>query len=209
MSASRRSLAALGAAAAVVVSLAACGSSGSSSPSANGGTESAIPLKPGEDPTKESLSGGKRGGTLNVYTSEDFQHLDPGQSYFANDYPVVYATGRPLFIYLPNSAEKLAPELATTVPTVANGGITDGGRTVTVHIHHGVRFSPPVNREVTSADIAFAIERGANPNVANPYFPAYFGAGAAAPLQGAQSTSYHGGPIPVMQTADKYTIVFH
>ena len=56
------------------------------------------------------------------------------------------------------------------MPTTANGGITDGGKTVTVHIQPNVKFSPPVNRVVTSADVAYAIERGANPNVANPYF---------------------------------------
>ena len=82
----------------------------------------------------------------------------------------MYATQRPLFV----SAELLEParrpDLATEIPTIANGGITDGGKTVTVHIHQGVHFSPPVNREVTSADVAYAIERGANPNVANPYF---------------------------------------
>ena len=52
--------------------------------------------------------------------------------------------------------------------------ISADGKTITVHIRHGVHFSPPVNREVTSADVAYAIERGANPNVANPYFAAYF-----------------------------------
>jgi peptide/nickel transport system substrate-binding protein len=71
-----------------------------------------------------------------------------------------------------------------------------------VHIKHGVRFSPPVNREVTSADVAYAIERGANPNVANPYFGVYF-----ALLVGAQHAT--GGPIAGIQLPDRYTIVFH
>ena len=52
--------------------------------------------------------------------------------------------------------------------------ISGDGKTITVHIRKGVHFSPPVNREVTSADVAYAIERGANPNVGNPYFEAYF-----------------------------------
>ena len=72
-----------------------------------------------------------------------------------------------------------------------------------------MHFSPPVNREVTSADVAYAIERAANPNVANPYFAAYFGAGAPAPLEGATSPNYKGGPIPGIQTPNKTTIVFH
>jgi peptide/nickel transport system substrate-binding protein len=146
---------------------------------------------------------------LTVYSSTDFEHLDPGESYFTIDYAVMYATQRPLFTYPPNGSTDVVPDLATEVPTTANGGITDGGKTVTVHIQPGVHFSPPVNREVTSADVAYAIERGANPNVANPYFPAYFGAGAATPLAGADSSKYAGGPIPGIQTPNKDTIVFH
>jgi peptide/nickel transport system substrate-binding protein len=164
----------------LTLGVAACGSSGGSSsgPSAgssakpSAGPVQTVPLKPGENPVGQVLSGPtkKRGGTLTVYTSEDFEHLDPGESYFTNDYGVDYVTQRPLFAYKPNTANILSPDLATEIPTAANGGITDGGKTVTVHIHKGVRFSPPVNREVTSADVAYAIERGANPNVANPYF---------------------------------------
>jgi peptide/nickel transport system substrate-binding protein len=203
----------------LTLGVAACGSSGGSSsgPSAgssakpSAGPVQTVPLKPGENPVGQVLSGPtkKRGGTLTVYTSEDFEHLDPGESYFTNDYGVDYVTQRPLFAYKPNTANILSPDLATEIPTAANGGITDGGKTVTVHIHKGVRFSPPVNREVTSADVAYAIERGANPNVANPYFQSYFSAGAPAPLQGTTSANYKGGPIPGIQTPDKYTIVFH
>ncbi len=75
-------------------------------------------------------------------------------------------------------------------------------KTITVQIRHGVHFSPPVNREVTSADVAYAIDRGANPNVANPYFGGYFGS-----IEGAKTAT--GGPIPGITTPNKYTIVFH
>jgi peptide/nickel transport system substrate-binding protein len=168
-------------------------------------------LKAGENPIGQVLTGAtkKRGGTLTVYSSEDFEHLDPGESYFTQDYGVDYATQRPLFSYKPNTTDVLSPDLASVMPTAANGGITDGGKTVTVHIRQHVFFSPPVNREVTSADVAYAIERGANPNVANPYFISYFGAGAPAPLVGATSTKYAGGPIAGIQTPNKFTIVFH
>jgi peptide/nickel transport system substrate-binding protein len=204
----------------LAVGLSACGgsSSSSSSSSSGGGSSSsgtsstqAIPEKPGENPVGQVLTGAtkKRGGTLTVYSSEDFEHLDPGESYFTQDYGVDYATQRPLFAYLPNTETTVSPDLASEIPTTSNGGITDGGKTVTVHIRPGVFFSPPVDREVTSADVAYAIERGANPNVANPYFGAYFGAGAPAPLVGTTSASYKGGPIPGIQTPNKFTIVFH
>jgi peptide/nickel transport system substrate-binding protein len=213
MRASPRSLVAFAATGLLAAGVAACGSSssnssGGGSSSGSSGTPS-IPLKAGENPVGQKLTGGKKGGNLTVYSSEDFEHLDPGESYFTQDYGVDYVTQRPLFSYKPNTSTTLSPDLATEIPTTSNGGITDGGKTITVHIRTGVFFSPPVNREVTSADVAYAIERAANPNVANAYFPAYFGAGAPAPLEGAQSASYKGGPIPGIQTPNKTTIVFH
>ncbi len=112
----------------------------------------------------------------------------------------MYSTQRPLFIYSPNSYSQLEPDLATSVPTIANGGITNGGKTVTIHIQHGVHYSPPVNREVTSADVAYAIERSASPNVGNAYFAGYFGSASPAPLVGAGARSTRGGPISGIQT---------
>jgi peptide/nickel transport system substrate-binding protein len=215
MRGSLRSLAAFAVTGLLTLGVAACGSSSSSSSSGGGSSSGSstakIPLKAGESPAGQVLTGStkKRGGVLTAYTSEDFAHLDPGQSYFVNDYIIDYATQRPLFSYLPNTADTLSPDLATVIPTTANGGISNGGKTVTVHIKKGVFFSPPVNREVTSADVAYAIERGANPNVANPYFPSYMGAASPAPIEGTQSASYKGGPVAGIKTPDKFTIVFH
>ncbi len=203
----------------VAVALAACGSSssksssggssgGKSSSGGGGGSAQSVPLKPGENPAGQTLFGKTKGGVLTAYSSEDFEHLDPGESYFVMDYIIDQATQRPLFSYLPNTEDQVSPDLATVVPTTANGGITNGGKTVTVHIKQGVHFSPPVNREVTAADVAYAIERGANPNVANPYFAGYFGAGAPAPLVGADNPKYAGGPIPGIKVLNKYTIQF-
>ena len=210
---SPRSLAAFAVTGLLAVGVAACGSSSSSSSSgaaqSSGSGTTAIPLKPGENPVGQTLTGKKKGGTLTVYSSGDFQHLDPGQAYYALDYTLIQATNRPLFSYPPNSADTVRPDLATAIPTTSNGGITDGGKTVTVHIRPDVRYSPPVNRAVTSADVAFAMERGANPNVGNAYFPAYFGAASPAPLVGSTAKSYQGGPLPGITTPNKTTIVFH
>ena len=174
----------------LATALAACGGSSSSS-------SSSAALRLARDGSGQDLQGGTRGGTLIVFNHEDFQSFDPGQAYFQYDYEVVYATQRPLFSYLPNQTQTPAPDLASAPATVS-----PDGRTVTVHIRHGVHFSPPVNREVTSADVAYAIERGANPDVANPYFPTYFNY-----LAGAGKAT--GGAIPGISTPDRYTIVFH
>jgi peptide/nickel transport system substrate-binding protein len=172
--------------------MAACGSS--SSKSANAGLNVAQGV---QTPASESLTGGKRGGTLNVVNHEDFEHIDPGASYFAIDYQAVYATNRPLYSYKPNNFKEPVPDMAE-----GPAQISSDSKTITIHIRHGVHFGPPVNREVTSADVAYALDRGANPNVANVYFEAYFGS-----LEGLKSS--HGGPIPGIKTPDKYTIVLH
>jgi peptide/nickel transport system substrate-binding protein len=171
------------------VALAACGSSSSSSSSvATNGVQS---------PTTESQTAGKRGGTLTVLNHEDFENIDPGIAYFSIDYEALYPTQRPLFSYKPDTFAESSPDLAS-----APAEISADAKTVTVHIRHGVHFSPPVNREVSSADVAYAIERGANPNVANPYFESYFSS-----LVGAATAK--GGAIPGITTPDRYTIVFH
>jgi peptide/nickel transport system substrate-binding protein len=141
----------------------------------------------------------RRGGTLVVLTGSQFRYLDPGESYDALDYPVVYATQRPLYSVRPGAGQRLVPDLAAGPPV-----ISDHGRTVTVRIRRGVRFSPPVNREVTSADVAYAIERGGNRHLERPapYFASYFGL-----IDGALLAD--GGRIPGISTPNQFTIVFH
>ncbi|HEY2397985.1 MAG TPA: ABC transporter substrate-binding protein [Solirubrobacteraceae bacterium] len=177
----------------LALALGACGSSNTST-SANSGIAVAQGV---QTPATQSLTGGKRGGTLAVLNHEDFEHIDPGVSYFSIDYEAVYATQRPLYSYKPNTFSVVTPDLAEGAPVISSDA-----KTVTVHIRKGVHFSPPVNREVTSADVAYAMDRGKNPNVANPYFEGYF-----ASIEGAAKAT--GGPIPGIKTPNKYTIEFH
>ncbi|HVA19620.1 MAG TPA: ABC transporter substrate-binding protein, partial [Solirubrobacteraceae bacterium] len=150
-----------------------------------------------QTPLTQAQSGGKRGGTLTVLNQTDFEHIDSGQAYYNIDYEVVHATQRPLYSYKPNTFSNPSPDLASEPAQ-----ISADRKTITIHIRHGVHFSPPVNREVTSADVAYALERGANPNVANPYFLSYFSS-----LVGASKAT--GGPFAGITTPDKYTIVLH
>lgn len=177
----------------LALALAACGSSDSTT---SGGT-STIPLKAGESPTGQQLYGKQRGGVLVAYEEQDFENLDPGATYSDQDYTLMSATQRPLYSYPPNTANKLEPDVAAAAPVVSGDG-----KTVTVHIKRHIYFSPPVNREVNSGDVAYAIERGANPNVANPYFEPYFG-----DIVGAEHAK--GGPISGIETPNGETIVFH
>jgi ABC-type transport system substrate-binding protein len=56
-------------------------------------------------------------------------------------------------LFRTDSHARLFPMMATAVPTLKNGGIKDGGRTVIIHLKHGLRWSN--NTEITSADIGF------------------------------------------------------
>src|SRR5687768_612501 len=144
----------------------------------------------------EPVSGQKKGGTLQVVAAEGFEHLDPGASYYQVDYVPVYAVHRPLYSFKPEDPENPAPDLAQGPPE-----ISADGETATVKIRPGVRFSPPVNREVKAADVKFALERGFDPNVASAYASSYFGT-----IQGADKAK--GGPIAGIQTPDDRTLVF-
>src|SRR5262249_2289137 len=53
------------------------------------------------------------------------------------------------------------PDLATAQPT-----ITNGGKTLTIKIRQGIKYSPgPVKRDVEAADFKYAMERCFTPNV--------------------------------------------
>jgi peptide/nickel transport system substrate-binding protein len=181
---------------ALAATFTACGSSGTTNPSTGSGTAASFDTSGIQNPTTEPLGSGKRGGTLQVLDETDFEHLDPGMAYYTLDYEVVLATQRPLYSQKPNSTEP-TPDMASAPPVISSDG-----KTVTVQLRQGVHFSPPVNREVTSDDVAYAIERGANPNVANPYFHTYFEA-----IEGAPHAD--GGAIKGIATPDPHTIVFH
>src|SRR5205823_5979607 len=86
--------------------------------------------------------------------------------YYQYGFNVAYMTQRPLYSYKPQDATNPVPDLAD-----GPAQITNGGKTVTIHIKKGIKFSPPVSREVTSADVKYALERGYNPNVAGSTSP--------------------------------------
>src|SRR5438128_2966964 len=177
-------------AAALTVALAACGSSKKSTgASASSGTPAGV-----INPATESLTGGKRGGVLNDVQSEDFEHLDPGVAYSQLDYEIGSATQRNLYSYKPNTFSEVTPDMAEGPQQISNGN-----KTITIKIRKGVHFSPPVNREVTAADEVYAIDRVADPNVANPYYLGYL-----ASVEGMKSSK--GGPIPGVKALDKYTL---
>jgi peptide/nickel transport system substrate-binding protein len=180
---------------AAALAVGACGGSSNNGGGGKSGTSSSTA------PTKGLANisvnqGQKKGGTLNLISAEAWQHLDPGEAYFQIDYPVIYATQRPLYSFKPDNGNQMVPDVAAALPQVSKDG-----KTVTVKIKPNIKFSPPVNRAVTSDDVKYAFERDFNPNVPNAYATSYY------PIVGSQNSK--GGPISGIDTPNKTTVVFH
>ena len=159
-----------------------------------GDDDSEEPAEQGSQPQQEA----KQGGDLTVMYAADVDKIDPGQTYYQYGMNVAYATQRPLYSYKPDDAKNLEPDLAEGPPEIAADGTS-----VTVKIRTGVKFSPPVDREVTSADVKYGLERGFLPTVAGPYVGAYMGS-----LKGLKA--YQDGDakeITGIKTPDDQTIV--
>ena len=106
-----------------------------------------------------------KGGTYRVGWESTFgwtNSFDPTGEYLAN-YIAIHTNllGRNLVGYnhVAGPAGNVpVPDLATSIPKPTNGG-----KTWTFKLKSGIRFGPPVNREITSKDIKYAIERLARP----------------------------------------------
>src|SRR3954451_24648305 len=171
--------------------VAACGSD-------NNNSSSGSPAQKSSDDQKAAIDSGQKGGTLTQLGSTDVDYLDPGHSYYTAGFQVIYAMNRTLYSFKPEDGTNPVPDLAEADPE-----ISADKKTVTVKIRKGVKFGPPVNREVTSKDVKYAIERFFSVNVGGQY-PGYF-----QPIVGTPTKPTTGvKPISGITTPDDQTIVF-
>jgi ABC-type transport system substrate-binding protein len=172
----------------LAIGLAACGTSSTSTTSSGAGGE---PVK---------------GGTLNVTYQGEPQYLDPAVDWEGNGWSIEHCMFNTLLTYASGAGSagtKLVPDLATEVPTDQNGGITNGGKTLIFHLRKGVKFAPPVNREVTANDFKYSFERMMNPNT-KPTPP---GTGFFTSIVGADAfNSGKATAIDGVRVVDPYTI---
>ena len=115
-----------------------------------------------------------------VYASiGDIDTLDPALAYDTSSGEIIQNVYETLIFYKGDQAAEFTPQLATEVPTVANGGISADGKTVTFKIRSGVKFH---NGDVmTPSDVAFSLQRGLlQGGTASPQwllYEAFFGVG--------------------------------
>ncbi len=186
----RRSIWTVGVAmlAALSLGVAACGGDDNE---AGGGESTPAGQQGNANPT-----GGKPGGKLTVLWAGDVDYSDCGQAYYQASYTICYATQRPLYSYKPDDGVNMVPDLAEALPEVS-----EDGKTVTVKIKKGVKFSPPVDREVTSADVKYAMERMFFATVATGY-SFYF-----EDITGAEAGAKPGTEISGIEAPDPQTLV--
>lgn len=96
------------------------------------------------------------------------------------------------------AGSEILPDLAEEIPEP-----TDGGTTWTFKIKKGVKFAPPVNRDVTSKDIAYAFERIGTGSVVAQYGFYYNEIVGMAEFKDGKAKTIAG-----ITTPDDYTITF-
>ncbi len=147
---------AMAAAVLAAAALAACGNSSSSGTSSAG--------KP------------VYGGTLRMIADGGPDHLDPVAGYYSPDYILEHTYARQLVSYpTPTTpltstsgsawtkATTVVPDVATELPTQANGGISANGLVYTFHIRSGVMWNTSPPRQVTAADFIRGFKAFCNP----------------------------------------------
>src|SRR5947209_12742290 len=101
-------------------------------------------------------------------------------------YTVINAIQDSIFTY--NARASLTADMGSTIPTLKNGLIKDGGKTITIRLRKGMRWSN--NREITSADVRFGWQIGMNK--------------ATGPFCSGSCDA-----IKSISTPDKYTAILH
>jgi peptide/nickel transport system substrate-binding protein len=106
---------------------------------------------------QDASGNGVRGGTLQVLSADDIDGLDTAVTYTPNGIAIAHAYARTLYGYNLSGP----PEQATVpVPDIATGyQLSADQRSYTFTLRPGVRYAPPVNREVTAQDFITAIQR--------------------------------------------------
>src|SRR3954469_23035298 len=142
---------------------------------------------------------GKPGGAVTFLAAGDVDYLDPGQTYYTFGYLVHYAVNRTLYSFKPDDSIHPVADLATGPPKISSDN-----KTVTISIKRGVRYAPPVNREVKAQDVKYGIERAFTSNVPSGYATSYFSEIQGAPSKPVKISKLK--PFSGIETADAHPL---
>jgi peptide/nickel transport system substrate-binding protein len=141
---------------------------------------------------------GQQGGDLTFLAAADVDYMDPGQTYYSFAYQIHYQTQRPLYSFSPDDPDNAKPDLAEGDPQ-----ISEDKKQITVKLKTGIKYSPPVNREVTSEDVKYAFERAFSANAPSGYATSYFADIVGAPTEPTKGVK----PIEGIEAPDPQTLV--
>ena len=105
---------------------------------------------------------------LNLVAEPDT--IDPNQASWADDKSIISQCFEGLLSY--NADGSLKADVATVIPTVANGGISSDGLTITFKLKTNVTWSD--GKPVTANDFVYSIKREFDPTLACEYASFYF-----------------------------------
>jgi len=106
----------------------------------------------------------QRGGTYRILNTSDFDHIDTALSYFTHSWNLAGATQLRMYYYpyvAGAASERITPMAAQGMPRVSNNG-----RTYTINIKRGFKFSNGEN--VTAANFKRAFDRAVNQKLQSP-----------------------------------------
>ena len=201
-----RMISAVAAGSAIVMGLAACGGNSSNNSGGSSGTGSTTAAAYNAAIGKVFNPSDKKGGTLKIANSGDWDSVDPGDTYYGFSWNFVRNYGRALLSF------KAVPgdDGNTLVPDLAEGlGVpSDNAKTWTYKIRKGVLFED--GTPVTSKDVKYAVARQLDKDTL-PNAPTYFN--DQLDLQGYEGPYKDKDPtmakLKAIETPDDQTIVFH
>lgn len=148
----------------------------------------------------------KKGGTLKLASSDDFDSPDPGNTYYAFSQNIARQYGRALTTFKPGAGKEsleVVPDLATDLGTPS-----DDGKTWTYKLRTGVKYDDGTT--VTSKDVKYAVERSnysTELQLGPKYFKQYL-VDNDPPYKGPYDDKSEKG-LESIETPDDQTIVFH
>ena len=141
---------------------------------------------------------GVKRGTLRIVNYYDVDTLDPGYAYAAVEWALLRGLVRELYSF---DSRLQGEQAMKPVPDLADGppDLSADGRTYTFRLRKGVRYAPPLTREVRAEDFVYAVERQLDPDherSPNPYSSliqgtAEFAADKAKTISGMQALDDH------------------